>query len=151
MTKLRSTNGKSEPLLKDLEGPDVFTVDAETEARDLRDVSETARIWVWIVPIAVVQLALIYALADSVFDFEIPAYVHVSGIASWLWVNGAAVGLAVWFWKKGRVPIVAGKWLRGRRVRWLILAWLGASLAWFVLPAVLSDAWDMVMTQLSNW
>lgn len=147
--KLRSVN-ESDPLLDHPEGQDVVTVDAETELRDLRDASGTARIWMWIAPIAVVHLALIYLLARSIFDFEVPAYANFSGVVAWLWVNGAAIGLAAWFWRKDRVPLVAGKWLRGRRSRWLIMAWLGASLAWFVFPTVLSDAWHMLLPRLSR-
>jgi hypothetical protein len=98
----------------------------------------------WAVPVAMVHLALIYAVASSAFNFRLPGYLHADKVLAWLWVNGAAIGVGAWFWKKGRVPVAAGKWLHGRRARWLILTWLGTSLAWFLLPAVLHDIWRVL-------
>ena len=144
-----STN--REPSSIDAPGPDVVSVDEDMEAEDFREASGVARIWLWVVPVVVVHLALIYPLARSAFDFNIPAYLHVDGIAAWLWVNGGAIGLGIWFWKKGRIPIAAGKWLRGRRARSLILFWLGGSLAWFLLPAILNDMWDAFSAWLTVW
>ena len=144
-------NRTSEPPLIGADSPDVVSVDAETEVQDWQEASGVARIWVWVVPIVVVHLALIYPLARSAFDFELPGYLHADKVAAWLWVNGAAIGLGVWLWKKGRVPVAAGKWIRGRRARWFILIWLGTSLAWFLLPAMLSDAWEMLSTRLPSW
>jgi hypothetical protein len=132
-------------------GPDIVEVDAITEVEDRQEAVEYARIWVWIVPVAVVHLTLLYSVLRSVVDFRLPAYLQTSQVVAWLWVNGAAVGLGIWFWKKGRFPIAPGKWLRGRRARWLVLVWLVASLAWFLLPAIVGDVWDMLSASARDW
>lgn len=144
-------SSNSEPPAIDVPKPGIVSIDPEREAEDWEEASGVARIWVWIVPVAMAHLALIYALVSRTFDFKLPAYLHSDLIFAWLWVNGAAVGLGAWFWKKGRIPVAAGKWLHGRRVRWLILIWLGSSLAWFLLPAVLGDGWDMLSALLNDW
>jgi hypothetical protein len=61
-------------------------------------------------------------------------------LVAWLWMNGAVVALAIWLWRKGRVPAVPGRWIGGFRAKRLIVAWLGLSLAWFLLPMLLRDA-----------
>jgi hypothetical protein len=132
-------------------GPDIVEIDAITEAEDRQEAVEYARIWVWIVPVAVMHLALLYSIVRSVFDFRLPAYLHTNQVVAWLWVNGAAISLAIWLWKKGRFPIAPGKWLRGRQARWLILLWLGASLAWFVLPVLIKGAWAFLPPSVNGW
>jgi hypothetical protein len=99
----------------------------------------------------VVHIALIYQLARVVFDVQFPAYLHVEQIMGWLWLNGGAIGLGIWFCKKGRVPTAAGRWLHGRRARLLIPIWLGVSLVWFLLPAVLNDGWDALSSWRNDW
>ena len=137
-------SSSDEPSLIDATDQEVVGVDRDMEEEDREAASGMARAGMWAVPVAMVHLALIYAVASSAFNFRLPGYLHADHVLAWLWVNGAAIGLAAWFWKKGRVPVAAGKWLHGRRARWLILTWLGASLAWFLLPAVLHDIWRML-------
>jgi len=144
-----SSNG--EPSLMDDPSRDIVTIDQIAEAEDWDEASGAARIWAWVVPIALVHLAPIYALARWAFDFKLPSGLHGDRILVWLWANGAAIGLGVWFWKKGRIPIAPSKWLLGWRARRLTLMWLGASIAWFVLPAVVKDAWDLLSASLSDW
>lgn len=94
---------------------------------------------------------LIYALASAIFDFRISRYWHMDRALGWLWINGLTIGLGIWFWRKGRFPVAANKWLKGREARQVILMWLGGSLAWFMLPEVVDDAWDLISAQLSGW
>jgi hypothetical protein len=132
-------------------GQDVLSVDPQVEAEEQREAAVFSRIGVYIAPVVVAHLALLYFFANAVFGFRLPAFLHSDAIVAWLWVNGGAVALGVWLWKKGRVPIGAGKWVRGRRARWAVLLWLGASLACFLLPPLLADAWRALFGEGGEW
>ncbi len=135
----------------DSDDDDVVTIDPRIEAEEWQEASGVARLGAYAVPVAVAHLALIYVLARAVFGFELPPFLHSDRMIAWLWVNGAALGLGAWLWSKGRAPIAPGKWLRGIRARWAILIWLASSLAFFLLPAVLGDAWNALSDWLGGW
>ena len=132
-------------------GGDIVSLEPHVEAEEEEEATAFARIGVYITPVVVAHLALLYFFAEAVFGFRLPAYLPTGAIVGWLWVNGGAVALCVWLWKKGRVPVGAGKWVRGRRARRAILLWLGASLAWFLLPPLLESAWLALFGDSGDW
>jgi hypothetical protein len=118
---------------------DLVAVDANVEADDLEDARAFAKLGVWAVPVAIVHLFLLYALLRAITGFRLPTFLHADAVVAWLWVNGAAVALGIWLWRTGRVPARPGTWVRGPRAKQLIVAWLGLSLAWFMLPVFLRE------------
>jgi len=130
---------------------DVVPVDPRSEALDVEEAHAFARAAVWAVPVAIAHLAVIYLILGAVTGFRLPAFLRSDDLFAWLWINGAAIGMAVWSWKKGRVPIAAGKWMTGRRAKLAILAWLGLSSLWFLLPGLLGDFWRALTTPLGDW
>jgi hypothetical protein len=134
-----------------LNDEDIVAVDADTDADAHREARAFARTAVWAVPIALAHLAVIYLILSAVIGFRLPAFLRSDAVLAWLWVNGAAVGLGVWSWKKGRVPVAAGKWMTGRRAKLAILAWLGLSLAWCLLPNLLGSLWRTVTGFSADW
>jgi hypothetical protein len=133
------------------EGEDIVAVDADTDADAHREAHAFARTAMWAVPVAIAHLAVIYLILSAVTGFRLPAFLRSDALFAWLWVNGAALGLGVWSWKKGRVPVAAGKWMTGRRAKIAILAWLGVSLLWFLLPGLLGDLWRALTSPLGDW
>lgn len=121
-------------------GEEIETIDEETEGLERDEASAMARLGVYAVPVAIAHLALIYFVMRAAFGFEVPRFLRADMVVAWLWVNGAALALGAWMWRKGRVPVAPGRWLKGRRARLSILLWLGLSLAWFLLPALLGEA-----------
>jgi hypothetical protein len=94
----------------------------------------------------VVHLFLLYVVLRAATGFTLPRFLHADALTASLWVNGAAVALAVWLWRKGRVPVATGKWLTGRRAKVMILSWIALSLLWFLLPGLVRD----LLSHLSN-
>ena len=121
----------------------------DVEANDLEEAGAFARLGVWAVPVAIVHLFLLYAIVRAATGFNLPAFLHADALIAWLWVNGAALALAVWLWRKGRVPAAPGKWVKGARAKRLILAWLGLSLGWFLLPSLIHGATQV--TVFGQW
>jgi hypothetical protein len=128
--------------------PDLAASEGCEEREEATGVS---RLGVFAVPVALAHVAALWLLARSVFGFSLPAFLHGERVVAWLWVNGGLLGLAVWFWRKGRVPVADGKWLAGTRARGLVLLWLAASLAWFLLPAFLGDLWNALSGLGGGW
>ncbi|MEA3003620.1 MAG: hypothetical protein QOH81_2408 [Sphingomonadales bacterium] len=141
-----------EPPHEETDGiDDIETLAADADADERRDASQISRLGTYAIPVAIVHLALISVLLRLTFGFSLPPFPHLDLVIIWLLVNGGAVALGMWMWAKGRIPLAAGKWLRGRRARWSVAAWLGLSLAWFLLPALLQDAWAALPAFLPAW
>jgi hypothetical protein len=132
-------------------GPDEMVLSDEVHQTEVEEARETARIGVWIAPVVLAHVALILALVQAATGFRLPDFLHSDRVAVWLWVNGAAIAIGVWFWRKGRVPVSPRLWLKGRRAREYILLWLGGSLAWFLLPSVLADMWEALLSLGGDW
>ena len=128
----------------------IIAIDPVLEADDREEATIFARLGVYAVPVVIFHLALLYPLARAAFG-ELPRLPHTDRVIAWFWVNGAALALGAWLWRKGRIPLGAGKWLSGWRARWSIFAWLAASFAWFLLPALLQDAWRAVLGLFPSW
>jgi hypothetical protein len=129
---------------------DIVALDPALEVVEREEATIFARLGIYAVPVVVFHLALLYPLARAAFG-ELPRLPHADLVIGWLWVNGGALALGAWLWRRGRIPLGAGKWLSGRRARWSIAAWLGASLAWFLLPALLQDAAKAVSGLFPTW
>lgn len=130
---------------------DIVSVDADADAEAHEEAQAFGRAAMWVVPVALAHLAVIYQILSAVTGFKLAPFLRSSDVFAWLWINGAAVGLGVWAWKKGRVPVAAGKWMTGRRAKLAILAWLGLSLLWFVLPGLVGDLWRAISGPPGNW
>ena len=130
--ELDSTDGGDAEQVRE----DEISVDPAIEADDLEDAKAFARLGVWIAPVVIVHLFLIYTLVRAVTGFTLPSFIRADLLTAWLWINGATVALAIWLWRKGRVPGIKGRWISGQRAKRLILAWIALSIAWFLLPAV---------------
>ncbi|WEK42917.1 MAG: hypothetical protein P0Y64_16465 [Candidatus Sphingomonas colombiensis] len=141
-------SSNDELLSVDIDGPDPDSLNENIESTDRQEALAVARIWAFVVLVGIAFLSFFYALVSSLFDFRLSSYWHVGRVVAWLWVNCGAIGLGIWSWKNGRFPIADRKWLRGRR---LILTWFATSLAWFMLPVVLKDAWDIMSAWLTKW
>ncbi len=110
-----------------------------------------ARIGVYVAPVIVVHVALVWWLIRAATGLRLPAWLHADQIMAWLYINGGIVAIAAWTWRRRRAPLRRRLWLRGPRARLLILFWLGGSLAWFLLPAVLGDMWAAFRAWLGGW
>jgi hypothetical protein len=141
----------SDPMQQPDEGHEVLSLDPDAEREEQDEAHAFARLGGAAVPVAVVHLLLIFLVLQSAFGFELPRVLHADRVIAWLWVNGAGLALGAWLWRKGRVPVGKGQWLRGRRARAGVLLWLGLSLAWFLLPALLGDAWRAVSASAGGW
>ncbi|HEX8194424.1 MAG TPA: hypothetical protein VF552_16160 [Allosphingosinicella sp.] len=129
----------------------LVAVDPAAEAQDIEEAAAFSRAAVWAVPVAIAHIALIYFIFSAVTGFRLPAFFRSDALVAWLWINGAAVGLGIWAWKKGRVQVSAGTWMTGRRAKLAILAWLGLSLLWFLLPGLLGALWRAVSGSAGGW
>jgi hypothetical protein len=130
---------------------DIVPVDPHAEALDVEEAHAFAGAAIWAVPVGLAHLAVIYLILSAVTGFKLPAFLRSDAVFAWLWINGAALGLGIWSWKNGRVPVAAGKWMTGRRAKLAILAWLGLSLLWFLLPGLLGDLWRGLTSPLGGW
>ena len=128
----------------------IVALDPRLEAEEREEATAFARLGVYAVPVVIFHLALLYPLARAAFG-ELPRLPHANLVIGWFWVNGAALAMGAWLWRKGRIPLGAGKWLSGRRARWSMLAWLGASLGLFLLPALVQDAWRAILDLFRSW
>lgn len=124
-------------------------VDADEESAAIEEAKLFAKVGYYAVPVALVHLGLLYTVIRGALDLDIPEFTTSNPLLVWLWLNGAAVALAIWFWKRGYFPIRQGLWLRGRTAKLLILLWLAVSIAWFTLPAVLRKLGELLLT--SDW
>jgi hypothetical protein len=130
---------------------EVVSVDPHDEAADLEEATALSGAAMWAVPVAIAHLFVIYMILSAVTGFRLPAFLRSDDVVAWLWINGAAVGLGVWAWRKGRVQISAGRWMTGRHAKLAILAWIGLSLLWFLLPSLLGGLWRALFGPSPGW
>jgi hypothetical protein len=141
----RASGDTEEDGFEPAEGFDRVGADKESEA--IEEAKLFARIGYYAVPVALIHLGLIYTVLKGAFDLDLPEFTTSNPLLTWLWLNGAAVALAIWLWKGGRFPIRRGLWLRGRTAKLLIILWLSGSIAWFTLPALLREAAEFLTTR----
>ncbi len=125
--------------------------DDVSEAAEREDAAAFVRLGRGAVPVVVIHLAVIFLFLDAAVGLRLPAFLRSDLVLAWLWVNGAAVALAVWMWRKGRIPLAKGRWLGGRAGKRLLLGWIGLSLAWFLLPSLLRSAWADLTRPGGGW
>ena len=125
--------------------------DSNIEALDREETEIIAKLGRYIVPVVVIHVALLLWMVRAATGFSFEISPHAGQIILWLWVNGAAVTLGVWMWRRGRFPVGTSHWLRGKRARWAIVTWLGCSLAWFMMPAMVDEAWHYLSGLAGDW
>lgn len=130
---------------------ELIALDAHADAEAVEELKSAAGIGVYIAPVVVAHLALVYLLIQAMTGWRLPRWLHSDLVVAWLWVNGAAITVGVLLWRKSRMPFEPGVWIQGRRARQLILAWLGLSLLWFLAPALARDAWNGLRGMLTAW
>ncbi|GAA4021077.1 hypothetical protein GCM10022280_22030 [Sphingomonas swuensis] len=122
-------------------------VGSDEESTAIEEARLFAKVGYYAVPVALIHFGLLYTVLRGALDLDIPDFTTSNPLLIWLWLNGAAVALAIWFWKRGHFPIRQGLWLRGRTAKLLIVLWLALSIAWFTLPAVLRRLGEVLLTR----
>ena len=125
--------------------------DAVAELFERQEAETIAKLGIYVVPVVIIHVALLLWVVRAATGFSLETSPHAGRIIAWLWVNGAALTLGVWMWRKDRFPIGAREWLQGKRARWAIVTWLGCSLAWFMMPAMVEEAWHYLLDLPGDW